>query len=913
MKTHRVDGLTYGHFGDGCVHVRIDFPFAAGPQRFREFVVDAARLVGSHGGSMSGEHGDGRARGELLPHMYSPEAIATFAQIKGLFDPTDLLNPGVIVDPRAVDADLRVPLARPLRDASRLRLPARRRRPVDRRAPLRRRRQVPRRHHRWRRGDVPVLPRHARREGLHARTGARAAGARQRLAGRAASRSDELPDVARPVPVVQGLLVGLPGRRRHGDLQGRGAAPALPQAAAAGVALRARLAAALGQAGVARPRAWPTHRCATARSPRLAKRARRHRRAPTAAAFAGADVPRVVRQARRCAPAARRSCSGSTPSPTTSRPRSGRAAVRVLEDAGYRVQLTDKRGLLRAHLDLAPASSTAPSGSCGARLDALEPALRERMPIVGLEPSCTAVLRNDVAELLPDDPRAAQVARRRAPWPSCWPRHRGWTPPRLDGVRAVAQPHCHQHAVMGWTPDAALLADAGADVDGGRRLLRAGRQLRRRAGPLRRVGGGGRDGAAARRPRRAPTTPSCWPTASRAAPSSTSWPQRAAASHLAQLLADASTADGEPMTRTGFVPPPYPYDRLDEIVAIADAHDGGAVDLSIGTPCDPPPADVLAALAARRQPPAATRPRSAPPALRAGRRGLDRAPPRRHVDPATEIAACVGTKEFVASRAAVPQAARPRPRHRAVPGDQLPDLRDGRDARRAAARCRTCTSTTSARPTPRARCASGSTRRPTPPASCTTSPPPRRGDARAASRCCPTSATPSSPGRRRPTTILRDGTAGRAGGALAVQARQLRRRPDRLLRRRPRARALPARGPQARRPDAARAGAGRGRRRPRRRRARRARSASATCAGWPRCGDMLGRCRLPVRAARRRVLPLGRRARRRRLGRGPRPRRAGRASSSRPASSTARTGGHTSGSRRCNPTTGSSWPRAPGP
>ncbi|MBN9620168.1 MAG: 4Fe-4S dicluster domain-containing protein, partial [Actinobacteria bacterium] len=109
------DGLTYGHFGDGCVHVRIDFPFPTEPGRFREFVVAAAQLVGRHGGSMSGEHGDGRARGELLPYMYSADAIDAFREVKRLFDPDDRLNPGVIVDPAPVDADLRVPAARPLR------------------------------------------------------------------------------------------------------------------------------------------------------------------------------------------------------------------------------------------------------------------------------------------------------------------------------------------------------------------------------------------------------------------------------------------------------------------------------------------------------------------------------------------------------------------------------------------------------------------------------------------------------------------------------------------------------------------------------------------------------------------------------------------------------------------------------
>jgi succinyldiaminopimelate transaminase len=105
------------------------------------------------------------------------------------------------------------------------------------------------------------------------------------------------------------------------------------------------------------------------------------------------------------------------------------------------------------------------------------------------------------------------------------------------------------------------------------------------------------------------------------------------------------------MTRTPFVPPPYPYERLDEIAELAGKHDGGAVDLSIGTPCDPPAPEVLAALTA------GDTARGYPPSIgtAAFRRAAAGWVERRlgaGVDPATEVAAVVGTKEFVAS---VPQ------------------------------------------------------------------------------------------------------------------------------------------------------------------------------------------------------------------------------------------------------------------
>src|SRR5690606_28415636 len=77
MAGHGVDGLTYGHFGDGCVHVRLDIPLerAEDVAGFRSFITDAATLVARYGGSLSGEHGDGRARSELLPVMYRPEVL----------------------------------------------------------------------------------------------------------------------------------------------------------------------------------------------------------------------------------------------------------------------------------------------------------------------------------------------------------------------------------------------------------------------------------------------------------------------------------------------------------------------------------------------------------------------------------------------------------------------------------------------------------------------------------------------------------------------------------------------------------------------------------------------------------------------------------------------------------------------
>ncbi|MGQ4382040.1 FAD-linked oxidase C-terminal domain-containing protein [Streptomyces sp. SAS_270] len=109
LTSHGLRGTPYGHFGDGCIHVRIDFDLLTtdGIGRFRRFSEELAQVVVSHGGSLSGEHGDGQARAELLPVMYGQEMVSLFERAKGLWDPGDLLNPGMLVRPHRLDENLR--------------------------------------------------------------------------------------------------------------------------------------------------------------------------------------------------------------------------------------------------------------------------------------------------------------------------------------------------------------------------------------------------------------------------------------------------------------------------------------------------------------------------------------------------------------------------------------------------------------------------------------------------------------------------------------------------------------------------------------------------------------------------------------------------------------------------------------
>jgi Fe-S oxidoreductase len=103
-------GSLYGHFGHACVHTRLNFDLQSndGIAKFRKFVEEAADLVISYGGSLSGEHGDGQARAELLPKMFGPELMQAFRKFKSAWDPDWKMNPGKLIDPYKLDENLRL-------------------------------------------------------------------------------------------------------------------------------------------------------------------------------------------------------------------------------------------------------------------------------------------------------------------------------------------------------------------------------------------------------------------------------------------------------------------------------------------------------------------------------------------------------------------------------------------------------------------------------------------------------------------------------------------------------------------------------------------------------------------------------------------------------------------------------------
>jgi FAD/FMN-containing dehydrogenase/Fe-S oxidoreductase len=110
MAAYGYKGSLYGHFGHGCVHTRINFGLQSkdGIAKFRKFMEEAADLVVSYGGSISGEHGDGQARGELLPKMFGPELVQAFREFKSAWDPDWKMNPGKLINPYKLDENLRL-------------------------------------------------------------------------------------------------------------------------------------------------------------------------------------------------------------------------------------------------------------------------------------------------------------------------------------------------------------------------------------------------------------------------------------------------------------------------------------------------------------------------------------------------------------------------------------------------------------------------------------------------------------------------------------------------------------------------------------------------------------------------------------------------------------------------------------
>ncbi|MEV0120760.1 FAD-binding and (Fe-S)-binding domain-containing protein [Streptomyces sp. NPDC050703] len=465
LADHGLRGTPYGHFGDGCIHVRVDFDLISreGVARFRRFSEEVADLVVAHGGSLSGEHGDGQARAELLPKMYGSELVGLFERVKDLWDPEGLLNPGMLVRPSPLDAGLRfAPLPREPVDVAfgyphdggdfsaavrrcvgvakcRTAAPGS---PTDVMCPSFR---VTGEEEHSTRGRARLL--HEMLAGEVVTDGWRSTEVRDALdlcLSCKGCRSDCPVGVDMATYKAEFLHHHYEGRRRPAAHYSMGWLPRWLRAVAVtrtarpvNALARVRPLAALGKrlGGIDARRAVPEV------APRTFRQWwRTARRAGTAAG------PRAV----------------LWPDTFTDHlsPEVGKAAVRVMEAAGIAVELPPP-GVCCGLTYVSTGQLDRARAVLRGTLEAMAPLVDAGVPVVVLEPSCAAALRSDLTELLGDDPRAhrlaaavrtfAQAVEELAP---------AWQPPRADRP-VTGQTHCHQHAVLGDAAERRLRAKAG--------------------------------------------------------------------------------------------------------------------------------------------------------------------------------------------------------------------------------------------------------------------------------------------------------------------------------------------------------------------------------------------------------------------------------------------------------------------
>jgi Fe-S oxidoreductase len=459
LDRHGYGGAFYGHLGQGCMHTRNDFDLTttAGVAAFRAYLEEAADLVVAYGGSLSGEHGDGQARAELLPRMFGDELVGAFAAFKALFDPDGGMNPGKVVDPDRLDEHLRLAGWAPPPPRTHFAFAEEGGWPnaLLRCVSVGKCRQtetgimcpswmVTRDEAHSTRGRAHLL--FELLEGDPLRHGWRERAVRDALdlclACKGCKR-DCPTSVDMATYKAEFLAHHYQGRLRPRTAYTIGLVHWTARLAARAPRLANGLAGAPGLAGLAK---------------RLAGVAPERDLPPVAAE----TFTRWFR--RRTRP----SGEGRPPVllfPDTFtdhfHPAAGRAAVRVLEAAGFAVRVPDRplccgRPLYDfGMLDLAKRQLRRILAAVGPEVDA-------GVPVVVLEPSCLAAFRDELPNLLPGE-AASRLAGGARSLAELLAGH-GWSPPRVGG-RAIVQGHCHQQSVIGMDPDLALLDAAGVEAE----------------------------------------------------------------------------------------------------------------------------------------------------------------------------------------------------------------------------------------------------------------------------------------------------------------------------------------------------------------------------------------------------------------------------------------------------------------
>ena len=465
MARHRLSGASYGHFGEGCMHMRMDFDLLTpeGVAAYRAFVEEATDLVVGLGGSVSGEHGDGRARSELLTRMYGADVTALFTEVKRIWDPAGVMNPGVIASPEPLDASMRH--VGPAKDRKLLTVFAYPEDAGD--FAQAQRRCVGVGKCLQSSGGVMCPSYRVTREEKHSTRG-RAHLLWEMLQGDVIAggwRSTEVRDALDLCLSCKGCLSDCPVNVDMATYKAeflshhyRRRLRPLSHYSMGWLPLWARLA---------------------SRAPRLANRITRSSARRPMKRMGGVaserEIPAFAEESlvawfrARTAPPAGSAPRGRVllwPDTFTNylTPQVGKAAVRVLEAAGFEV--TVPGGPVCCGLTWISTGQLHTARRVLQRsLDTIEESLAEGVPVVGLEPSCTAVFRHEAPTLLPDDSRArrakdstytlAELLRSRAA---------DWEPPTIDAP-ALVQRHCHQYAVMGFDDDLAVMSSAGIDAE----------------------------------------------------------------------------------------------------------------------------------------------------------------------------------------------------------------------------------------------------------------------------------------------------------------------------------------------------------------------------------------------------------------------------------------------------------------
>jgi Fe-S oxidoreductase/FAD/FMN-containing dehydrogenase len=442
----------YGHFGDGCVHARINFDLRNEPSvaHWREFLREASLLVVRYGGSLSGEHGDGHARAEFLPLMFGPELIQAFREFKAAWDPQNRMNPGKIVDPFRVDEHLRLgPQYRPVAVQTRLAF------------------------------RTPEGDGFARAVGHCVGMGkCRAAKGGTMCPSYRATREERystrgrarlLDEMLRGELITEGWRSGAVKDALDWCLACKGCRSDCPTHTDM-AAYKAEFMSHYYESHRRPRQAWSMGRIGewaplAARFPKLVNRFSDTAFAKAIAGIAGErSTPRFAQTSFRSTFSSQKrgepvvlldDCFNNH-----FRPPTARAAQTVLERAGFAVELPASRVCCgRPYYDFGMLDRA--RRALERVLATLGPQLERGIPVVVLEPGCLSVFRDELRQLFPEDARAAQVAKHAVSLGELLNRRdfRG----NVSG-KIVMHSHCHQKALWGVADDVALLGRSGAEV-----------------------------------------------------------------------------------------------------------------------------------------------------------------------------------------------------------------------------------------------------------------------------------------------------------------------------------------------------------------------------------------------------------------------------------------------------------------